>query len=58
MMMQMVAKQNSVNKAYNWNKSVVVRPCTIAIATVILADDYDFTGRLGHLEPNKGRLRS
>jgi hypothetical protein len=58
MMKQFMAKQNNLSKTYVWNKSIEVRPYSVNTAIAISADDCDFTGRLGHLEPNIRRLRS
>ena len=54
MMKQLITKkQNSLHIAYTWNMLINVRPYS---ATVSVADDCDFTGRLGQLEPNRRRL--
>ena len=45
-------KQNSLHIAYTWNMLINVRPYSAAVS---VADDCDFTGRLGQLEPNIGR---
>ena len=58
MTMKLNGKENKQMNSYSWNNSIQVRPYAVAITTAISADDCDFAGRLGHLEPEKGRLRS
>ena len=58
MTMKLNGKENKQMNSYSWNNSIQVRPYAISIATVASVDDCDFTGRLGHLEPKIGRLRS
>lgn len=58
MSMMLNAKQNKQMNSYSWDNSIQVRPYAVAITTVISADLCgDFAGRLGHLEPDIGRLR-
>lgn len=49
-------KQNNQHKAYTWNMLSSVRPYSVVETIAITADDCDFAGRLGQLEP-RGRLR-
>ena len=50
-------KQNNLQKAYS-NMLSSVRPYSAdQIIIAAIATDCDFTGRLGHLEPDIGRLR-